>query len=349
MKGFFEDLQKFSLPRVAFLETFFEKTEKLDIADKAPRGFIDKAWRNFADEALDEKIRTEPLQHIHEEIQIFFQTEPLEVLRTFGILLFHSGSLDDLELMEFHRTDRKGIYQSTRIKHHLSGFSRKTEDEMHSDIQPALGRHLHCQLSCRKIMTTIDPFQSDVIAGLDTVLHYYNRGSPLLTVRQRATPALQDIAPCQFSQIIQFPLVHAIRSGTDHDTYDIRMSQSLLIKRFQTFQRSIRIRKRLKISKIVLCSTIADLVEFNTFVQLLMQALAGSAVRRVEGSIVTICASSPTDLTVAVRTSKAGIQNYLLKPLAIFPFEIPHKGIISFSVRESVFFVTHNYLFTGQR
>ena len=33
MKGFFEDLQKFSLPRVAFLETFFKKTEKFDIAD----------------------------------------------------------------------------------------------------------------------------------------------------------------------------------------------------------------------------------------------------------------------------------------------------------------------------
>ena len=61
MKGFFEDLQKFSLPRVAFLETFFKKTEKLDIADKAPRGFIDKAWRNFADEALDEKITSSRL------------------------------------------------------------------------------------------------------------------------------------------------------------------------------------------------------------------------------------------------------------------------------------------------
>ena len=68
----------------------------------------------------------------------------------------------------------------------------------------------------------------------------------------------------------------------------------------------------MEISKIVLRRAIADLVEFNAFVQLLMQALAGSAVRRMEGCIVTISASSPAYLAVSIGAGETGIKNNLL-------------------------------------
>ena len=92
----------------------------------------------------------------------------------------------------------------------------------------------------------------------------------------------------------------------------------------------------------MLSGTIAYLVELNSLIQLLTETLPGSTVRGMEGGIVSICAPSPAHLAVAVRTGKARIQNNLLKALAIFPFEISHKGIVSLPVRESVIFVTHS-------
>jgi response regulator of citrate/malate metabolism len=76
-------------------------------------------------------------------------------------------------------------------------------------------------------------------------------------------------------------------------------------------------------------------METDTLVQLLMQTLARSAVRRMEGRIITICTAAASDLTVPVRTGKAGIENYLLKPLTILAFEISDEGIISFPRRKT--------------
>lgn len=82
--------------------------------------------------------------------------------------------------------------------------------------------------------------------------------------------------------------------------------------------------------------TIAHLMEFNTLVQLLVETLAGSAVRRMESGIVTICAAATTYLAITVRTGKTGIEHYLLQALSVFPFEISDEGIVPFPIRESI-------------
>ena len=91
-----------SLPCVSRFETFLQKPQQFDIAYKPPRRFVHEPWRNLPDKALDEQIRTETLQHIHEEVQILIEAESLEVLREFRIFLLHARALDYLKLMKLH-------------------------------------------------------------------------------------------------------------------------------------------------------------------------------------------------------------------------------------------------------
>ena len=69
-----------------------------------------------------------------------------------------------------------------------------------------------------------------------------------------------------------------------------------------------------------------------------MQRLAGSAVGRVKCSIVAIGTATASDLAVTVGTGKSGIEDNLLETLAVFPLEIADERIVSFPVREAVFF-----------
>ena len=82
----------------------------------------------------------------------------------------------------------------------------------------------------------------------------------------------------------------------------------------------------------MLCCTVADLVEFDTLVHLLMQAFACCTVGWMEGGIVTIGAAAPAHLSVTVGAGEAGIEHNFLKAFAVFLLEISYKGIISLVV-----------------
>lgn len=75
----------------------------------------------------------------------------------------------------------------------------------------------------------------------------------------------------------------------------------------------------------MLCGPVADLVEFDALIHLLAEGLSCRAVGRMEGSVVTICAASPSHLAVTVGTGEAGIENDFLKPFAIPALEISYK------------------------
>ena len=77
-------------------------------------------------------------------------------------------------------------------------------------------------------------------------------------------------------------------------------------------------------------------MEFDTFIHLLMKALAGSAVGWVKCCVVAIGTSPTSHLSVAVGAGKSRIQHNLLQTLPIFPLEISHERIISFPIRETV-------------
>ena len=58
----------------------------------------------------------------------------------------------------------------------------------------------------------------------------------------------------------------------------------------------------------------------------------------MERCIIAIGTSASSDLAVSIRACKASVKHNLLQALAVLPLEIADKGIISFAVRESVFF-----------
>ena len=66
--------------------------------------------------------------------------------------------------------------------------------------------------------------------------------------------------------------------------------------------------------------TVADFVEFNTLVHLLVEALACRAVGWMEGGIVTIGAAAPAHLSVTVGAGKTAVERNLddLSAEAIF-------------------------------
>ena len=84
--------------------------------------------------------------------------------------------------------------------------------------------------------------------------------------------------------------------------------------------------------------TIADLMKLNTLIHLLVETLAGRAIGRMEGSIVTVSASSSPNLSVTVRAGESRIKDYLLQTLPVLAFEVTYKRVVSLSFRESVFF-----------
>ena len=87
----------------------------------------------------------------------------------------------------------------------------------------------------------------------------------------------------------------------------------------------------------MLCCAVAYLVKSDTLVHLLMEAFAGSAVSRMEGRVVAVCASSASYLSVSVRTGEAGVKHNLLQPFSILSLEKADERIISLPFRETIF------------
>jgi hypothetical protein len=83
--------------------------------------------------------------------------------------------------------------------------------------------------------------------------------------------------------------------------------KSLFVDAFQLFQRLISIRKRLKISQILARPTVTLSMKLNTFLNLLLNALFWSTIRRVEGLIAAKSATTCADFAVAIRATEARI------------------------------------------
>lgn len=64
-------------------------------------------------------------------------------------------------------------------------------------------------------------------------------------------------------------------------------------------------------------------MEGDTLIKLLCDRFAGSAVARVEGSVVAVRASSRPDRTVTVGAGESCVYDELLQPFAVFLTEIP--------------------------
>ena len=93
-------LKQSPLPGISLNQPFFKHFQQLRVAHQAPGCLVHEAWRDFSCEAFDQQVRSQPLEEIHEEIDIAVQGECHEILPPFAVLPFHRGAFDDLQLVE---------------------------------------------------------------------------------------------------------------------------------------------------------------------------------------------------------------------------------------------------------
>ena len=113
--------------------------------------------------------------------------------------------------------------------------------------------------------------------------------------------------------------------------------KSLFVDAFQLLQRLVSIRKRLKISQILIRPTIPPLVKLYTFLNLLFDGLFWPTIRRVESLVAAKSAPSRADFAIPIRTTEARVNaDFLHTPTKLLrevvavavesPIVAPRKG-----------------------
>ena len=83
--------------------------------------------------------------------------------------------------------------------------------------------------------------------------------------------------------------------------------KSLFVDAFQLLQRLVSVRKRLKISQILIRPSVTPLVELYTFLNLLLDGLFWPTIRRVEGIIAAKSTTSRADFPIPIRATEARV------------------------------------------
>ena len=216
------------------------------------------------------------------------------------MLRLHTGAFDKLQLVELHRQQRQLVYPGTLVQQHLPGLARQPEYEMRPGVYAPFSRHPDRLLRAGEIVTSVYMLQRQVIAGLDTIFQSYQGMRAQLAAPLRQRPSF-----LQIRQPVQQLPVHAIRPCAYHQTHHIRMFQRLHIKPLQFLHRGICVRICLKISEIMLCSPVSDLMEAYSFLYLCVYPFVRYAVARVEGVVVTIGAAAGAHRAVPVGAGEA--------------------------------------------
>jgi hypothetical protein len=90
--------------------------------------------------------------------------------------------------------------------------------------------------------------------------------------------------------------------------------KSLTVDVFQLLQRLISIRKWLKISQILVCSTIPLLVKLYAFLNLLLDGLLWPTIRGVESFVAAKGTASRADFPIPIGTAESCIDADFLHP-----------------------------------
>ena len=136
---------------------------------QAPSGKGKKTGRRLGNKAFENKVWTQAFYEINDKVNIFFGGEEMEVGRLLRKLLRHSGSLDELELMEFERGEGKSGKNAGFCKDSLPTLSWESKNEMGTCANTTRSSASDGIDSLDMGVTTVDTRQRRVIDGLDAV------------------------------------------------------------------------------------------------------------------------------------------------------------------------------------
>ena len=141
---------------------------------------------------------------------------------------------------------------------------------------------------------SIDAQQCRIIDGLDAVFDD------------------KEGAAIDFLKIIQKHIGHAVGTSAYHKPYHIGNGEGFFVSGFEVLEGVVGVGVCLKISKI-LHFWIFRRKEVFAFFQLLRDGLGGGTIVGIEGLVVAIGAASLAHSSIAVGTSEARIEGYLLR------------------------------------
>lgn len=279
-------------------QSFFEHTPKRFVANQPPISTIVVARRGFARKSFDNNIGAQTAHNLDHKVDILPDLPKTELRRVAVVVFGHRRCAKDLQLMKFDRGERQRIYRRNLGQNLLVALARQTEYKVRSRMDSALGRHLDCSASRRKVVATIDALQRAVEGRFYTIFE-----CNIATLGQRC-------------KVVEFCLIDTIGARTDHNTRHQRVGHSLVVEPTQMVEWCIGIGEGLKIGQISTCRTVATLMKLNALVDLLRDALFGLAIRWRKGGIVAEGTTARRNRTVAIGAGETRIDGHLLHSAA---------------------------------
>ena len=157
-----------SLTGVSIVESPFHFGHKLVVL-QAPAGDGEEAGGRLRDKALEDKVGTETLDEVDDEVDVFIGREEVEIGRIRGIFGSHASTLDELELVELEQSQVKVGKDGGFMEHCFPTLPWKSEDEMSTDADATSSGSGDGIDGLSVSVTTIDTQQCRVIYRLDAI------------------------------------------------------------------------------------------------------------------------------------------------------------------------------------
>lgn len=299
-----------SLTGVSIVESPFHFGHKLVVL-QAPAGDGEEAGGRLRDKALEDKVGTETLDEVDDEVDVFIGREEVEIGRIRGIFGSHASTLDELELVELEQSQGKVGKDGGFMEHCIPTLPRKSEDEMSTDADVTSSGSGDGIDGLSVSVTTIDTQQRRIIHGLDTIFNN------------------KEGAAVQLFQIVEQRIGHAVGTGANDETHDIGDRERFLIFGLEMIERIVGVCIGLEVGKILHLRIFSG-KETLALLELLGDGFLRNTIVGIEGLVVAISAAAYTHPTVAIRTGEARVERDLLSLHTQLLFEPKTVFIVSF-------------------
>ena len=121
-------------------------------------------------EPADGDVRTQALEDINKQVDVFLQCPADEIFRSGGEFLRHRRAFQNLQLMELDAVQGEGVDAGNVFQQGLLRFARQSQDEMAANRDTPLGGFPHGPFRTGEIVPAMYAQQGFVPAGFNPVL-----------------------------------------------------------------------------------------------------------------------------------------------------------------------------------
>lgn len=274
------------------LHTSTKAVYKFVVLQAPSRDGKEAGWR-LRDKAFENKVGTQAFYEINDKIYVFIGGEEMEIGGFFLIFLCHTGTLDELELMELERGEGKSGKDAGFCKNGFHTLTGESKNEMSACADAPSGGAGDGIDSLGMGVTTVDTRQRRVIDGLDAVFDD------------------EESAMIEVGKIIEEVVGHTVGTSAYDEAYHIGDGEGFFVFGFEILERIIGVGVCLKVSEVLHVGVFAR-EELLALFQLSGDGLGGDAIVRVEGLVVAIGAASRAHPSITIGAGETSIEGDFL-------------------------------------